>query len=197
MNLDAATAHDAEADLLQNAADQERGYSQEIREAAAAEAEEAGMQPEDYLDHLDEAERESLLDESRRGIEDSMDRDERIEKVSTAAAAEDRAETFEHRADLERDAAADARVEAEMDRGHSSETPAVSAAHSAEMNRHLETVAATSPEAQNAIDARRTALLNVPENAKGSFKDSLNAKTQPKKGVNRQQKAGREMERTW
>lgn len=171
----------------------EAKYSEHALTAAVDEAAEADLPVEQYLDSLTESQRETLFDEHDRGIEDSQERDDRIDTAQHAptdtaaveAEAQEPATSHETRADAAQDKAAI---------GTQAETTSLSnAARTADVQSsreaHLATVGATD---RQAARARAQSLKNVPASGAEYKSTSLSSTAKPRKAASSGQIPGRE-----
>lgn len=198
---------EAEAQVHENAAEeaaeehtvaaeaQEEKYSEELRQAATAEAEQADLPVETYLDSLDEAQHEAIMRDAAEGTEDSLDREDRIEharetagmtEVDTTSSAEQ--DSHELQAETARDEASDHHV-AESAKLHEAAENLPHSDYQVDMDRHLKEVAQRDPQA---AEARRVSVQNIPNEGKGYVGNSVQASSNPSKGKTRTAKASRE-----
>lgn len=179
------TAHDAE-EASQRA---DTAYSDHLLLAAGPEADEANMSPAEYLDVLSDDQRQTLVDEHDRGIEDSVDRDTRVEEAreqADASAADQR--SFDTEADTAKDDAALAR-QSETENLSRAEQSLRGPDHQQTMDKHLSSVARKDPQA---AEARRFSLKNVPGSA-GDYKlKSMGSTVKPRKASASSQTPSRE-----
>ena len=92
---DADQAAETANEHVEAEAEVEAKYSAHALTAAASEAKDADLPVEEYLDSLSETQRETLFDEHDRGIEDSQERDDRIETAQHASSEPAAAEELE------------------------------------------------------------------------------------------------------
>lgn len=166
-------------------------YSDRALAAAEVESESTSLNAEQYLDALSDEQRESLLDEHTRGIEDSPERDERLEAAHTASgadeapAAEEPAQSQETRADTARDDAAMAEQAETTSLSRAAKTADVQTSREG----HLAGVAAHD---KQAAQARAFSLKNVPGTA-GDYKlKSMSSNAKPRKASSSSQAPSRE-----
>lgn len=173
-------------------AEVEAKYSEHALTAAAGEAKEADLPVDQYLDSLTDIQRETLFDEHDRGIEDSQERDDRIEtaqdaSTEPAAAAEELepAASHETRADVAQDEAASETQAETTSLSNAARTADVQSSREA----HLATVGATD---RQAARARAQALKNVPGSGAEYKSTSLSSTANPRKAASSGQTPGRE-----
>lgn len=167
----------------------ETKYSEHLVSAAGAEAEEAQLPVETYLDSLTDEQRETLSSEADKGIEDSPERDERIDHAKTQAEA---SEVPERNYDTQAEVAKDDAALAQKSEGENLTRAAQAlpeSDHQQAMDKHLANVAKKDPQAAN---ARGQALKNVPGSGKDYVKQSMDSKATPRKAAGQKQTAGRE-----
>lgn len=171
-------------------AEVEAKYSEHALTAAAGEAKDADLPVDQYLDSLSETQRETLFDEHDRGIEDSQERDDRIETAQHASsepAAEELepAASHETRADVAQDGAASETQAETTSLSNAARTADVQSSREA----HLATVGATD---RQAARARAQSLKNVPGSGAQYKNTSLSSTATPRKAASSGQAPGRE-----
>lgn len=188
---DADQTAETASEHVEAEAEVEAKYSEHALTAAAGEAKDADLPVEQYLDSLSETQRETLFDEHDRGIEDSQERDDRIETAqhaSTEPAAEELepATSHETRADAAQEEEAASETQAET-------TSLSNAARTADMQSsreaHLATVGATD---RQAARARAQSLKNVPGSGAEYKSASLESNAKPRKAASSGQAPSRE-----
>lgn len=168
---------------------EEQKYSDHLLTAAAGEAEAAKMPVETYLDSLTDEQRETLSGEADRGIEDSPERDGRIEHATAQAEA---SEVPERTYDTEAEVAKDDAAMAQKSEGENLTRAAQAlpeSDHQQAMDKHLAGVAKQDPQAAH---ARGQALKNVAGSGKDYVKQSMESKATPRKAAGQKQNAARE-----
>lgn len=168
---------------------EEEKYSEHLRTAAASEAQAADMPVEHYLDALTDEQRETLSSEADKGIEDSPERDERIDHAKTQAEA---SEVPQRNYDTQAEVTKDDASLAQKSEGENLTRAAQAlpeSDHQQAMDKHLANVAKKDPQAAN---ARGQALKNVPGSGKDYVKQSMDSKATPSKAAGKKQNAARE-----
>lgn len=164
-------------------------YSDHLLEAAAGEAQEAELPVESYLDSLTDEQRETLSAEADQGIEDSVDRDGRIDHVKEQAQASEVPEkTFDTQGEVAKDDAALA-SKSEVENLTRAAEALPASDHQQVMDKHLANVAKNDPQA---AQARGQALKNVPGSGKDYVKASMDSKAAPRKAAAQKQPVARE-----
>lgn len=167
----------------------EQKYSDHLLEAAASEAQEADLPVESYLDSLTDEHRQTLSAEADQGIEDSVDRDGRIDHAKEQAQASELPErTYDTQSEIAKDDAALASKSEAENLTHAAEALPGSA-HQQTMSKHLANVAKQDPQA---AQARGQALKNVPGSGKDYVKASMDSKATPRKAAAQKQTPARE-----
>ncbi|MGO0605261.1 hypothetical protein [Brevibacterium linens] len=168
---------------------EEEKYSEHLRTAAAAEAQAADMPVEHYLDALTDEQRETLSSEADKGIEDSPERDQRIDHAKTQAEV---SEVPERTYDTEAEVAKDDAAMAQKSEGENLTRAAQAlpeSDHQQAMDKHLAGVAKKDPQA---AQARGQALKNVSGSGKDYVKQSMDSMATPRKAAGQKQNAARE-----
>ncbi|MGO0605549.1 hypothetical protein [Brevibacterium linens] len=190
---DADQTAETASEHVEAEAEVEAKYSEHALTAAAGEAKDADLPVEQYLDSLTETQRETLFDEHDRGIEDSQERDDRIETaqqastepVAVEAEAQEPAARHETRADAaQEDAASETQAET-TSLSNAARTADVQSSREA----HLATVGVTD---RQAARARAQSLKNVPGSGAEYKSTSLSSKATPRKAASSGQAPGRE-----
>lgn len=176
-------------DVENTAPAEEQKYSDHLLSAGAAEAKDADLPVETYLDSLTDEQRETLSGEADKGIEDSPERDERIEHAKAQGEA---SEVPERSYDTEAEVAKDDVALAQKSEGENLTRAAQSlpeSDHQQAMDKHLAGVAKKDPQAAH---ARGQALKNVAGSGKDYVKQSMDSKATPRKAAGQKQSAARE-----
>lgn len=176
-------------DVENTAPAEEQKYSDHLLSAGAAEAKDADLPVETYLDSLTDEQRETLSGEADKGIEDSPERDERIEHAKAQGEA---SEVPERSYDTEAEVAKDDAALAQKSEGENLTRAAQrlpESDHQQAMDKHLAGVAKKDPQAAH---ARGQALKNVSGSGKDYVKQSMDSKATPRKAAGQKQNAARE-----
>lgn len=170
----------------------DRTPSPHLLTAADSEAAQVGLTPEVYVDRLTDEQRTSLVNDYDRGIEDSLERDERLESAQSAQADAPASElpekTYDTKAEVAKDDAALARKSEVEHLGEAAKTQSESG-HQSAMDKHLESVAAKDPQA---AASRRQSLKNVNGSKQDYVKSSMDSKASPRKAAAQKQAPSRE-----
>lgn len=176
-------------DVENTAPAEEQKYSDHLLTAATTEAKDAELPVETYLDALTDEHRETLSGEADKGVEDSPERDERIEHAKAQAQASEVPErSFDTQAEVAKDDAALAQKSEGENLTRAAQTLPESD-HQQAMDKHLAGVAKKDPQA---AQARGQALKNVSGSGNDYVKQSMDSNATPRKAAGQKQNAARE-----
>lgn len=178
---DEAYRRDMSAAEERNREGAEREEAEELVEAARHESAEIDATPEEYLDALSPEQRESMLDDFRNDIDNSDLRQERLDSVALSLAEKSEAEADSDNARADHDEREAKEESEDADRKRVEETTHMSEARprstdeqlDTDMDRHLDTVAKTDPQA---AESRRTQMKAHPEGGKNFKQSTMDSK---------------------